>query len=200
MPTSLVSCGTQTALATLTCAGLFEAGGHDARIYVGNRADIASVTETSGVVTAFTLAATKTLKRFIGKPYTNSSQSEDGDLTAQYRLKTQTVTWVGNAVNTADTAALEAIGNSRNLFVVVELETGAFMIYGLDKNPHTGSWTDSRRGMMAKVSIVKNPDPNTPNSATVVFTGENLYSHPVRFNEAGTNAANTTTLEGLCTA
>lgn len=198
MPTSLPSCNTLTALTTLTCSGLYEAGGVDARIYIGRRSDIATVTSSAAGITALTLTGSTKLIKLIGKPYVNSSNSEDGDLTSNSRLKTHTVTWVGNQVTQAETDALEALGNSRNLFVIVELESGKFQVYGLDKNPATGLFTDARRGLMAKVTISKSAEINTPNSAQVVFSASDMYSHPVAFGEASTNAANITALEALC--
>ena len=198
MPTSLPACTVPAALTTLTCAGLYEVGGMDARIYVGRRSDIATVTSDTTGITAITLGASAKLYKYVGKPYANSGGSEDGDLTASSRLKTHTLTWTGNATTQAEITSLEAIGNSRNLFVIAELEAGRFMIFGLDKNPATDNYLDARRGLMAKVSINYAADINTPNSASAVFTSPDMYSHPVRFGAGATNAANITALEALC--
>lgn len=198
MPTSLPSCATLTALTTLTCSGLYEQGGLDARIYVGNRADISTVTETSGAITAITLSSGKKLVKFTGKPYVNSAQSEGGDLTANNRMYTHTVTWIGNAVTQAEIAALEALGNSRNLFAIVEKENGSFEIYGLDKNPYTGSYLDSRRGLMCQPSIQRSAERGTPNTAQAVFSASDMYGLPKTFAETASNSTNITALEALC--
>lgn len=199
MPTSLPNCGgTLDALTTLTCAGLYEVGGVDARIYVGNRADVASVTASTAGITAITLASGAKLVKFVGKPYVNGAGSEDGDLTANVRLATHTVNFSGNLVTQAEKTAAEKLRNSRNLFVIVELETGRFEVYGLDKNPATGSWLDARRGMMAKVNVTRSTEVNTPNSVAITFTAPDMYGLPVNFGQAATNADNITALEALC--
>ena len=200
MPTDFPSCAsTLSALTSLTCAQLYEGGGIDARMYIGNRADIATcVAGSDGEITALTLTSGKKLYKLMGLPYKNTASSKDGELTSDVRLKTHEVIWNGNIVTAAQKKSVEQYCNSRNLFVIIEKETGGFLVFGLDYNPRTSSFLDNRRGLTAKCDLTIAADINTPNASVITFMAANMYTHPVPFAPASSNATNIATLDALC--
>lgn len=201
MPTNLPACATGlTALTTLTCATLYESGGLDARIYIGDRSTLASITYgTNDEITAITLTSPAKLVKVIGKPYENTASSKDAGLSSSVNLKTHEIVWQGNAVTAVEIKALKAITQSRNLFAIVEKETGGFLVFGLDKNPATGSGLDSRRGLKGKADFTFAKSNSEMNTVVLTLTSDaNMYDYPVPFAPASSNATNITTLDGLC--
>lgn len=136
-----------------SCAAVKKKGGFDKTFYVGNIADLDSVTYGSDQeVTAFTFAATKGFKKITGKRLKHGAETtlEAGD---NVNMRTQNFNSVLYAQSAAERAAVEALWDAEDIFVVAESNAGTLEVYGINKGSNSqfdnyglkasaGTWND----------------------------------------------------------
>jgi hypothetical protein len=176
-----------------SCAALKQKGGFDKRFYVGNIADLDSVTYgTDQEVTAFTFAATKGFKKIIGKRLKHGAETslEAGD---NVNMRTQNFNAVLYAQSAAERKAVEELWDAEDIFVVAESNAGTIEVYGINKGANSqfdnyglmasaGTWTSG---------VALNDDTSIPTT----FSGD-FDNGALIYNESATLAANIATLEG----
>lgn len=147
--------GCSNALSELnpSCSAIKKKGGFDKTFYVGNIADLDSVTYgTDQEVTAFTFAATKGFKKVTGKRLKNGAETtlEVGE---NANMRTQNFNSVLYAQSAAERTALEALWDAEDIFVVAESNAGTLEVYGINKGANSqfdnfglkassGTWND----------------------------------------------------------
>jgi hypothetical protein len=175
-----------------SCAALKQKGGFDKRFYVGNIADLDSVTYgTAQEVTAFTFAATKGFKKIIGKRLKHGAETtlEAGD---NVNMRTQNFNAVLFAQSAAERASVEQLWDAEDIFVVAESNAGTLEVYGINKG--SNSQFDSY-GLKATAGtwnggVALNDDTSIPTTLSGDFD-----NGPLIYNEGTALATNIATLD-----
>jgi len=186
--------GCSNSLTTLapSCAALKKKGGFDKRIWVGNIADLDSVTYgTDQEITAFTFSGTTGFKTVTGKRLKNGAETtlEAGE---NVNMRTQNYNAVLYAQSAAERAAVEALWDADDIFVVAESNAGTIEVYGINKGANSqfdnyglkassGTWNEG---------VALNDDTGIPTS----FSGD-FDNGPLIYNEAVALATNIAALD-----
>ena len=136
-----------------SCDAIKKKGGHAKKIWVGNIADLDSVTYgTDQEVTAFSFAATKGFKTVTGKKLKNGAETtlEAGD---NVNMRVQNYNAVLYAKSANERKAVEELWDAEDLFIVAESNAGTLEVYGINKGANSeydnfglkasaGTWSD----------------------------------------------------------
>lgn len=148
-----MSCSNTLSTLSPSCAAVKKKGGFDKKFYVGNIADLDSVTYGSDQeVTAFTFAATKGFKTVTGKRLKHGAETtlEAGE---NVNMRTQNFNAVLYAQSAAERTAVEALWDAEDIFIVAESNAGTLEVYGINKGTNSqydnfglkassGTWND----------------------------------------------------------
>lgn len=188
----MAGCSNSLAALDPSCAALKQKGGFDKRFYVGNIADLDSVTYgTDQEVTAFTFAATKGFKKVIGKRLKNGAETtlEVGE---NVSMRTQNFNAVLYAQSAAERASVEALADAEDIFVVAESNAGTLEIFGINKG--TNSQFDNYGLKASAGSWNQGVLLNDPNQFAMTFSGE-LENFPLIYDEGTALATNIAALD-----
>jgi len=175
-----------------SCAALKQKGGFDKRFYVGNIADLDSVTYgTQQEVTAFTFAATKGFKKIIGKRLKNGAETtlEAGD---NVNMRVQNFNSILYCQSAAERLAVEELMDAEDIFIVAESNAGTLEVFGINKGTNSqfdnyglkataGTWN---QGILL----------NDPNQVAATFSGE-FENLPLIYDEGTALATNIAALD-----
>lgn len=119
------------------CEALQKEGGIDKRIYVGEVADIATLTIGSdGEITAFALSGGKTLKLFISKKMKQAGRDELVTSEEGPAIWKHSVDLVHYWFTPEELLQIENLCKADDLFCIVEQNNGQLRAYGLAKSQY----------------------------------------------------------------
>ncbi|MGB0367929.1 MAG: hypothetical protein ACPGD8_00905 [Flavobacteriales bacterium] len=176
-----------------SCEALKKVGGFDKTFYVGNVADLVSVTIPSATVlelTAFTFDSGKGFKKITGKRLKHGANAtlEVGD-TVNSRI--QNFNSVLYAKSGAERHALEELADAEDIFIVAESNSGTLEVFGIGKDPlKFDNYGLKASAAEWKHGVLLNDD----TSVTMTFTGS-LPNAAMIYDEAETLATNITALD-----
>lgn len=179
------------------CAAVKKAGGVNKSIYAGSIKDLTGVTfGTDGDITALTFAASKVLVKFTGRMEKNTaSEPITAEGEGNVNIFTHTVQPVLYHSTQAERKAIEDLFALDQAFFIVPMRSGQIVCYGISNSADTLqdyglklTEGDDAVGLLL----------NDQNAQTATFAGSMLHKGII-FNEAGTYAANITTLDGYLT-
>jgi len=175
-----------------SCAALKQKGGFDKRFYVGNIADLDSVTYGADQeVTAFTFSGTTGFKKIIGKRLKHGAETslEAGD---NVNMRTQNFNAVLFAQSAAERASVEALWDAEDIFVVAESNAGTIEVYGINKgaNSQFDSYGLKASAGTWNTGVALNDDTSIPTT----FSGD-FDNGPLIYDEGSTLAVNIAALD-----
>lgn len=130
-----------------SCDAVKKVGGVNARFWIGQKPDIASLTfGTNGEITAMTLSAGKKLGKYAGMQYKNTAGFETVPNETR-NMFNQTFTGVLFYKTQVELEAIENLLVSDRLFAIIETEAGQLKAYGIDKNPFNAADLGANRGL-----------------------------------------------------
>lgn len=168
--------------------------GINGRVWVGMVADIDTTTLTFGAdgeISAFGLAAGKSLKKFVSRRYKQTARHEN------VRGENGLVTYnhfvdLVHYINTQeDIAALEELNEAEDTFVLVQTNSAKIKAYGIGRPDVTGYGLSGGEG--GQTEGVAIGDDNTDKTT---LSGE-LPNKPMMFKPSATLAANIAELDAL---
>ena len=177
-----------------SCDAIKKKGGFDKTFFIGNVADLDSVTiSATGEVEAIAFVATTGFKKITGKRLKHGANAtlEVGDVV---NMRKQNFNAVLYGKSAAERFALETLADAVDVFIIAESNAGTFEVFGLANDldgkydnygmsPTAGEW---------KHGVLINDD----TSVTMTFSGD-LPNAALIFDESETVVANLATLNAL---
>jgi len=177
-----------------SCDAIKKKGGFDKTFFIGNVADLDSVTiSATGEVEAIAFVATTGFKKITGKRLKHGANAtlEVGDVV---NMRKQNFNAVLYGKSAAERFALETLADAVDVFIIAESNAGTFEVFGLANDldgkydnygmsPTAGEW---------KHGVLINDD----TSVTMTFSGD-LPNAALIFDESATVVANLATLDAL---
>ena len=177
-----------------SCDAIKKKGGFDKTFFIGNVADLDSVTiSATGEVVAIAFVATTGFKKITGKRLKHGANAtlEVGDVV---NMRKQNFNAVLYGKSAAERFALETLADAVDVFIIAESNAGTFEVFGLANDldgkydnygmsPTAGEW---------KHGVLINDD----TSVTMTFSGD-LPNAALIFDESETIVANLVTLNAL---
>ena len=177
-----------------SCDAIKKKGGFDKTFFIGNVADLDSVTiSATGEVVAIAFVATTGFKKITGKRLKHGANAtlEVGDVV---NMRKQNFNAVLYGKSAAERFALETLADAVDVFIIAESNAGTFEVFGLANDldgkydnygmsPTAGEW---------KHGVLINDD----TSVTMTFSGD-LPNAALIFDESATVVANLATLDAL---
>lgn len=145
------SCVTLANLAA-SCDAIKKVGGVNARFWIGQKPDIASLTfGSNGEITAMTLSSGKKLGKYEGVQYKNTASFEAVPNETRNTFN-QNFTGILFYKTQAELEAIETLLVANRLFAIIETEAGQLKAYGIDKNPFNSADLGPNRGLNLSAS------------------------------------------------
>jgi len=177
-----------------SCDAIKKKGGFDKTFFIGNVADLDSVTiSATGEVEAIAFIATKGFKKITGKRLKHGANAtlEVGDVV---NMRKQNFNAVLYGKSAAERFALETLADAVDVFIIAESNAGTFEVFGLANDldgkydnyglsPTAGEWN---HGVLI----------NDDTSVRMTFSGD-LPNAALIFDESATVVANLATLNAL---
>lgn len=169
------SCFTLANLAA-TCDAVKKVGGVNARIWIGQKPDIASLTfGSNGEVTAMTLTSGKKLGKYEGIQYKNTAGFE-AIANETRNTFNQSVTAILFYKTQAELEAIETLLVSNRLFAIIETEAGQLKAYGIDKNPFNAADLGPNRGLNLTASSATDGTVLADSTGVTITIGGEMFN------------------------
>ena len=174
---------------TASCAALDSPGGVGGVIYVGSRADLASVTfGSNGEITAMALASGKYLRKYEGKQekhdikWTTVIQEPRNvfDITCDLFF------WARSAM---EWAAIQAMALAKRKFVIYTTADYQVKVAGIDKNPWKPGDLNDERGLNGSLEGGEGATFTAPKEQKVTFKMPMSFDIPKLYKPATTDTA-----------
>ena len=165
-----------------TCDAIKRPGGLDKRVWIGVVSDLTAITQTANTneITAFTFAATKGLKKFIGRNEKHSGTVgfEAGDNVNIIPQELSLVLYVKSAAERKSLDDLLKV-NDNCLFVIVETNAGQLEVWGINKSTNFNNFGLKPSGNQGSTGVMLNDS----TAFTVTLSGK-LLNSPLLYKEA----------------